>query len=175
MCHYKEKISKNSSKDSSQSNSDSVMQAVLQMYQMAHNELLVRIQQRDQYYICIIGAFIAILVGAFSSQYTQSNYIGFAVFCGIGLGLMMFLTFLWWNSCSIYKELVEHIVTLEQVIAGNDDGYLSNNLQMWQHRIDMVLQGHRAKSFDFATKIFMALNLIALAVFIWILWKCGLW
>lgn len=138
------------------------------LYQMTHNELLVRIQQRDQYYICIIGTFIALSVGLFGIENLPPSPLLIGL-CFIGIILMIFLTFLLWNSCSIYEELIVYLKNLEQFISSNNTGILDNDLQLWQHRIDKVNPNHRIKSFLYAKTIFFILNLIIIFAFIYIL------
>lgn len=144
------------------------------MYQMAHSELLVRIQQRDQYYICIIGAFIAVVVGVFGTKSIQESRI-LVISCVIGFGLMLFLTLLLWGSCSIYDELIEHIKALEMKIAGNSDGNLIDNIQMWQCRIDTTKKNHRIYSFLRAKTVFIILDIVAgiFILYTFCFCKCG--
>lgn len=145
---------------------------LLQMYQMAHSELLVRIQQRDQYYLCIIGSFIAILVGTFSSSFIQVG-ISFVLFYTITFGLMIFLTCLLWSSCSIYNELIRHIKSIENQISVGNKGKLAGDLQLWQFRIDNKLKNHRYNSFMRAKIIFVILDTVAFIIIVTELHVCG--
>lgn len=134
---------------------------LLQMYQMAHNELLVRIQQRDQYYICILAAFIAVLVGAittFSSSSMAGLPILLKLYFVLGEGIMCFFTYLTFNSCSIYEELIEHIREIEETLKNSffpDSGWRNS---FWQEKIDSQKPEHRKISFTLAKIVFCVLD-----------------
>lgn len=46
-----------------------IIELLKHMHQLDRNELIARIQQRDQYIICIIGAFTAFLIGLLQAKY----------------------------------------------------------------------------------------------------------
>lgn len=77
-----------------------------QMYNMAHSELLVRIQQRDQYHVCMIGAIIAASVGIFTSPAFITLRIVLFVFSLISCGVMLFLPYLLCEGYVIYDKRI---------------------------------------------------------------------
>lgn len=139
---------------------------ILQMYQMAHNELLTRIQQRDQYYICIFCSFIALLASTLGIESAQNIKIALFTFSVFAFILMFFLTCLLFSSCSIYKEAIKQIRAIEEAISKNGDGTLDTNVTLWQHHIDSAKPNHLRNSFIRAKSIFISLDLFALAILI---------
>lgn len=138
---------------------------LLQMYQMAHNELLTRIQQRDQYYICILCSVVALLASVLGIESTQHIKIALFIFSCCVFILMIFLTSLVWSSCSIYSKLIDHIRSIEETISHTDDGAIADSLYLWQHYIDNIKPNHILYSFIRAKFIFLFFDVLA-AVFI---------
>lgn len=135
------------------------LQIILQMYQMAHNELLVRIQQREQYYICMFAAFSAILVGLFttsSSLLTVQKWV-----CVLGVLLLLVLTLRFLNSYRIFGAIVDHMLTLEDVLSCHIKCDAAKT-EMWQKKISNSKPYHRCLSFAEAVSMFLICDVIAI-------------
>lgn len=156
--YEKTKVVRSNEEISEASSSNQSIKLIMQMYQMAHNELLVRIQQRDQYYICIIGVFFAVLVGLFNLSTTPGELV-LKVGVFLGFALMLFLTFLLSNSCKLHEDLVSYVKELETLLQENND-FETLKITMWQLHIDSKNPNHREKSFNKGREVFYLLDVI---------------
>ena len=139
---------------------------LLQMYNMAHGELLVRIQQRDQYHVCMIGALIAASVGIFGMDGIFASTASIAlrvilfVFSLICCGVMLFLTYLLCESYAIYNRLIKHVRKLEKLIKRES----RLDIKLWQHKIDKKSECHRRLSSFFAKAVFFIMDAFLLGI-----------
>ena len=142
------------------------LSTLLQMYNMAHNELLVRIQQRDQYHVCMIGALIAASVGIFGMDGIVASTVSIAlrvilfVFSLISCGVMLFLTYLLCESYAIYNRLIKHVRKLEKLIKRES----KLDTKLWQHKIDKKSECHRRLSSFWAKAVFFIMDAFLLGI-----------
>lgn len=139
---------------------------LLQMYNMAHGELLVRIQQRDQYHVCMIGALIAASVGIFGMDGIFASTASIAlrvilfVFSLISCGVMLFLTYLLCESYAIYNRLIKHVRKLEKLIKRES----KLDIKLWQHKIDKKSEYHRGLSSFWAKAVFFIMDVFLFGI-----------
>ena len=143
------------------------LSVLLQMYNMAHGELLVRIQQRDQYHVCMIGALIAVSVGLFSMDdilTPTSSILLRAITFWLSLissAVMLFLTHLLCKSYTIYENLITYVEELEKRIV--EEG-LKPDMELWQGKIDDKLGNHRKISRFCAKTVFFIMDAFLLGI-----------
>lgn len=134
------------------------VELLLHMYQLDRNELIARIQQRDQYVICFIGAFIAFLVGWIQAQSSSNSLyisIGLLLGCLVALLLMFMLTYRLINSYSIHKTLIEHTKDIEALL-----GQVLT-VSFWQTYINTKKPNHRNISFSITVAAIFIVDIFA--------------
>ncbi len=133
----------------------------MHMHQLDRNELIARIQQRDQYVICFIGAFIAFLVGWIQAQSNSNSFYiskGLLHGCFVVFLLMVMLTCRLLNSYSIHKTLIKHTQAIE-VLFGN-----TLPVPFWQTYIDTKKPKHRKYSFAITVIVILIADIFAFIV-----------
>lgn len=137
-------------------------QLLIQLYESTRNEMIARIQQRDQYMICIIGSFIAFWAG-YIDFYTDATSGQFPWWCGIFLFLQCYLTYRQYRSYKLYTHLVDYILGLETTL--NSLPLIKPDM-LWQQYIEKHYGNHREKSMTASMAFYIILIMITLAFFI---------
>lgn len=141
---------------------------LIQAYQLNRNELIARVQQRDQYIICIIGAIVAMLVGLFEVS-TNDNPDNTAFLSWILIGCLVvwialvMLTYRFFNSYHIHNLLIEHTKNIERTFSERHTTKLEKyKLELWQTFVDNKLPNHRPNSYTYTASFFIFLNFVLL-------------
>jgi len=136
----------------------------MHMHQLDRNELIARIQQRDQYIICYIGAFIAFLVGLLQAQ-SDSNLPNTSteilLGCFVAWLLMILLTYRLLSSYSIHKKLIEHTQAIEALFNEKCRPYF------WQNYIETRNPKHRKISFSITVAIIIVVDFLVITALIY--------
>lgn len=144
---------------------------LIQAYQLNRNELIARVQQRDQYIICIIGAIVAMLVGLFevSTNENSSSFVGWILIgCLVVWIALVMLTYRFFNSYHIHNLLIEHTKNIERIFSERHTTKLKKyKLELWQTFVDNSLPKHRPNSYTYTASFFIFLNFVLLLV-----WSC---
>lgn len=155
-----------------------VVELLKHMHQLDRTELIARIQQRDQYIVCIIGAFIAFLIGLIQTQSgsggidvnNASNISNVSVWlllgCLVAWLLMVMLTYRLINSYDIHDQLIEHTKLIDDSFKKKMDKNLT--VLPWQEFIDTQLSGHRKKSYNLTVISFIIVDIFAFAALLYV-------
>lgn len=129
-----------------------IIELLKHMHQLDRNELIARIQQRDQYIVCIIGAFIAFLVGLLQAK--DGNISGWLLLgCFVAWLLMVILTYRLLESYKIHDTLIKHTQLIDDAFKKKYQEIL--DIAPWQKFVDDELPDHRIKSFNCTMAIFI--------------------
>ena len=91
-----------------------IIELIKHMHQLDRNELIARIQQRDQYIICIIGAFTAFLIGLLQAK--DGNISSWLLLgCFVAWLLMVILTYRLLESYKIHDNLIKHVQHIDDI------------------------------------------------------------
>jgi len=136
-------------------------QLLIQLYTSTRNEMIARIQQRDQYMICIIGSFIAFWAGYI--DYIDATSGQFPWWCVIFLLLQCYLTYRQYHSYKLYTHLVDYISGLETQL--NSLTLIKPDM-LWQQYIEKHYGNHRKQSMTASMRFYIILIMITFAFFI---------
>lgn len=137
-------------------------QLLIQLYTSTRNEMIARIQQRDQYMICIIGSFIAFWAG-YIDFYIDATGGQSLWWCGIFIILQCYLTYRHYHSYKLYTHLVDYLLVLETIL--NSLSLIKPDM-LWQQYIEKQYGNHRKKSMTASMAFYIFLIIITLVFFI---------
>lgn len=152
-----------------------IIELLKHMHQLDRNELIARVQQRDQYIVCIIGTFIAFLIGLIQAQSGNdgnnigntsnynitSSFVWIVLGCMVALFLMVILTYRLVNSYDIHNQLINHTKLIDDFFKQK----YSNKLRVlpWQEYVETHLYGHRKRSYNLTVIAFIITDILALS------------
>lgn len=154
-----------------------VVELLKHMHQLDRTELIARIQQRDQYIVCIIGAFIAFLVGLIQIvgsngsngdglANTSDTAVWILLGCLVAWFLMVTLTYRLINSYDIHDQLIEHTKEIDTAFKEKYDQALP--VEPWQEYIDSHRHRHRENSYNFTVISFIIADVFSFVAWIYV-------
>lgn len=139
------------------------------MHQLDRNELIARIQQRDQYIICIISAIIVFLIGLIQTQskdILENTSLWFLLGCLVAWFFMVMMTYRLINSYDIHDQLIEHTKLIDDAFKKKMDKKLT--VLPWQEFIDTQLSDRRKKSYNLTVISFIIADIFTFAALLYV-------